>query len=94
MKTKVLLIITSITLLILLFVFVVMQYTDQVNWTIGDFLIAGILIFEAAIMVYYTNKRAKKSRMRLLFYIVIAITLILLWSELGVGLLGSPFAGS
>lgn len=94
MKTKALLIITSITLLILLFVFVAMRYSDEVNWTIGDFLIAGILIFEVGLMINYTNRRAKKSRMRLLFYIVIAIVLILIWAELGVGILGTPFAGS
>lgn len=94
MKTKALLIITSITLLILLFVFVAMRYTDEVNWTIGEFLIAGILIFEVGLMINYTNRRAKKSRMRLLFYIVIAIVLILIWAELGVGILGTPFAGS
>lgn len=94
MKTKALLIITSITLLILLFVFVAMRYSDEVNWTIGDFLIAGILIFEVGLMINYTNRRAKKSRMRLLFYIILAIVLILIWAELGVGILGTPFAGS
>lgn len=94
MKTKALLIITSITLLILLFVFVAMRYTDEVNWTIGEFLIAGILIFEVGLMINYTNRRAKKSRMRLLFYIILAIVLILIWAELGVGILGTPFAGS
>lgn len=85
MNQKTLILILAIIGGILLIPFIAMRYSDAVDWTWGDFIIAAILLFEVAIMVYYINKRAKKTGMRLLFYIVLALILILVWAELAVG---------
>jgi predicted membrane channel-forming protein YqfA (hemolysin III family) len=48
--------ILAIVLSILLIPFVAMQFTTEVNWSIFDFLVAGILLFVAGIAFYLIIK--------------------------------------
>jgi hypothetical protein len=78
----------------LLFIpFIAMQFTEQVDWSIGDFLIMAcmLVIYSAAInFALYRLYGLKQS----LIIFVIGLLFFLLWAELAVGIFNSPFAGS
>lgn len=92
--TKRIFLLFAATLAVLLVPVIAMQFTSEVNWSPGDFLVAGILLFGAALLadVVLRNIRSKGKRIGLLA--VIIIILILIWIELAVGIFGTPFAGS
>ncbi|WP_288447951.1 hypothetical protein [uncultured Chryseobacterium sp.] len=67
---------------------------NEVNWSVSDFLIAGVLLFTTAFLVNLVRNRIKKQSQKVLFTIFILLALALIWLELAVGIFGSPFAGS
>jgi len=68
--------------------------SNEVNWSVSDFLIAGILLFTTAFLVNLVRNRIKKQSQKVLVTIFILLALALIWLELAVGIFGSPFAGS
>lgn len=84
MRNKVFLWIAIVTGLLLLVPFVAMQFSNGVNWTLSDFIVAGILLFgTGSIFISLVRKFPKH---RIVIGIVIALALIWLWVELAVGL--------
>jgi len=82
-----------ITVAVLLVVFLASLLSDQVMWSIYDFLIGGGLIFVfATIEVILWNKL--KSQHRLFVVLFVLLVFLILWAEMAVGLFGSPLAGS
>lgn len=73
---------------------IAMQFTNEVNWTLSDFIIAGTLLLATgiAIEVIARNARNRKTRIGIVAGILIAFFLV--WAELAVGIFGTPFAGS
>lgn len=73
---------------------IAMQFTREVIWTLSDFIIAGILLLGTGILIEIVarNVKVKKTRIALVFGILIALFLV--WAELAVGIFGTPFAGS
>lgn len=73
---------------------VAMQFSSEVHWTRSDFVIAGVLIFGTGLVhlagVALLGGRAQ----RIVFAIVLAVVFLLVWTELAVGLFGSPWVGS
>ena len=74
--------------------FVVNFFSDEVNWSSGDFLIMGILLFGTAIIIDLIIRKAKTETQKIIFSCLILTVLILTWIELAVGIFGSPFAGN
>lgn len=74
--------------------FIAMQFTNEVNWSIADFVIAGILLLGTALLIDYTLQKVTSKKHRLLICGAILLLLFLLWAELAVGIFGSPIAGS
>lgn len=74
---------------LLLVPFIAMQFSDQVNWTFGDFLLAGILLSAAGLTFEFLSQKAKGKRFRLLLALLILAGLLLIWAELAVGLIES-----
>ncbi|WP_330745213.1 hypothetical protein [Chryseobacterium sp. CP-77] len=68
--------------------------SKEVNWSGSDFMIAGALLFTVAFLINLVRNKIKKQSQRLLICIFILLALALLWTELAVGVFGSPFAGS
>ncbi len=87
-------IILFITFSILLIPLIAMQFSEEVNWALPDFIIAGILIFITGILIDFTFRKAKNRKNRLFYSVIIMLALLLLWAELAVGIFGSPIAGS
>ena len=82
-----------ITVAVLLVVFLASLLSDQVTWSIYDFLIGGGLIFVfATIEVILWNKL--KSLHRLFVVLFVLLVFLILWAEMAVGLFDSPLAGS
>lgn len=84
----------SIPLIILSFPLIAMQLTNEVNWTISDFLVMGILLFSTVFTIDFVLKKVKTMKSRLILIFAIVILLVLVWAELAVGIVGSPLAGS
>jgi hypothetical protein len=84
-----------VTVAIILFIpFVAMQFTNEVNWTFFDFLVAGILLFGTGLIIELTIRAVKNKNYQIGLIAAILIILFLVWAELAVGIFGSPIAGS
>lgn len=94
MKNKRLIIILSIVVCILLIPLIAMQFTDEVNWTLADFIIGGIVLFGFGFLIDLVLIKLKTSRHKVLIITILILVLILIWTELAVGLFNSPIAGS
>ena len=82
-----------ITFVILSVPFIAMQFTDEVQWKLNDFIVGGILIFCTATGIRAVYRRYKNSKNLWYFIFVIVLVVLLIWMELAVGIFGSPFAG-
>ncbi len=79
----------------LLFIpFIAMQFSDDVNWTLADFVIAGILLLVTGLICDFILRKVKKKENRTALIIAIIVLLLLVWAELAVGIFGTPLAGS
>jgi hypothetical protein len=83
-----------VTAAILLVPFIAMQFTREVNWTPGDFVIAGVLLMGTGLLFDLAARKIQTRKARLAAIGVIALGFLFVWAELAVGLVGSPFAGS
>jgi peptidoglycan/LPS O-acetylase OafA/YrhL len=79
---------------ILLIPFVSMQFTNEVNWTLSDFVIAGVLLLGTGLACELVIRNVKKINYRIAICAIILALLILTWIELAVGIFGTPFAGN
>ena len=73
---------------------IAMQLTDEVEWSLFDFIIMGTLLLITGLMGEIIFKKVKKYKHRVILYIVVIIIFFLIWVELSVGIFGTPFAGS
>ncbi|WP_374441126.1 hypothetical protein [Epilithonimonas sp.] len=84
----------SIPFVILSIPLIAMQFTEEVNWTVSDFLVMGILLFATVFTIDFVLKKFKTLKSRLILIFAIVTLLVLVWAELAVGIFGSPLAGS
>lgn len=84
----------SIPFVILSIPLMAMQFTKEVNWTISDFLVMGILLFTTVFTIDFVLKKFKTLKSQLILIVGIVVLLALVWAELAVGIFGSPLAGS
>ena len=80
--------------LLLIIPLIAMQLTDEVEWSLFDFIIMGTLLLITGLMGEIIFKKVKKYKHRVILYVVVAITFLLIWAELAVGIFGTPFGGS
>ena len=80
--------------LLLLIPFIAMQFTDEVKWSLPDFVAAGVLLLGTGLLCELVMRKVKKTGYRDLVCGVILLVLLLIWMELAVGIFGTPFAGS
>lgn len=94
MTQKSILRITTVTALVLSIPLIAMQLSQDVDWNLFDFIVAGLLIFTTGITYETLVKKVSTKRKRLILSLMLGILFILIWAELAVGLFGTPFAGS
>lgn len=71
---------------ILLVPFVAMQFTNEVNWTLFDFVVAGVLLFVTGLHCELVLRKVTATRFRIVLCGILLATLLLIWAELAVGL--------
>jgi len=80
--------------LILLIPLAAMQFTDEVNWTLSDFVVAGALLLGTGLMCELVMRKVKKIKYRIAICVALLVTLLFIWLELAVGIFGTPFSGT
>lgn len=76
-----------ITIGILLIPLVAMQFTDQVVWTLSDFVFAGCVLFGTGLIYEFGSRRIKKKSHKMFFGIALLLALIAFWIESATGIL-------
>lgn len=74
------------TALLLMVPLVAMQFTKEVNWGIGDFVVAGALLFGAGMTYCVAARRARNRMQRFAIATLVLAVLGIVWAELAVGL--------
>ncbi|MCH1558084.1 MAG: hypothetical protein L7R87_03105 [Flavobacteriaceae bacterium] len=70
-----------------------MQFTDDVNWSIFDFVVMGFLLLFFSLGIDITMKKVKNQNVKILYVVLTILIFLLIWAELAVGIFGSQFAG-
>jgi len=79
---------------LLLIPLVAMQFTNEVNWTLLDFSIAGVLLLGTGLVCEFLMRKVKTKEKRIALIIITLAVLLLIWAELAVGIFGTPLAGN
>lgn len=79
---------------LLLIPLIAMQFTDEVDWGLADFIIMGILLVGTGLICELIMRKVKKMDYRIGIILLLLVGLFLIWAELSVGIFGTPFAGS
>lgn len=80
--------------ILLLIPFIAMQFTNEVNWTLSDFVVAGILLLGTGLLCELVIRKVKNFKSRFAICAALLVALLLIWLELAVGIFGTPFAGT
>ncbi|WP_337866712.1 hypothetical protein [Ignavibacterium sp.] len=94
MKNKRLFIIIVTASFLLAIPVIAMQLTNEVDWNLFDFVIMGALLFGTGLSIDFILRKVKTVKNKIIICGVIIILFFLIWAELAVGILGTPFAGS
>lgn len=71
---------------LLLIPFIAMQFTDEVNWEIGDFFIMGIMLSATGISIQFVFNKIDSQPKRIILISIIIVFFLLIWAELAVGI--------
>ena len=93
-KNKRLKIILLIITILLITPLIAIQFTDEVEWTLIDFIIAGTLLLSTGLILDFIIKKIKNIQYRIALSIALFIILLLIWVELAVGIFGTPIDGN
>ena len=69
-----------------------MQFTDKVNWTLFDFVIAGTLLLGTGLLCELVIRKINKIKYRIATCVVRLVVLLFIWAELAVGVFGTPLS--
>ena len=79
--------------ILLLIPLIAMLFTEEVKWTIIDFIIAGIMLLGAVLTFEFILRKVKTTKLRIALCVALFLTFFLVWAELAVGIFGTPFGG-
>lgn len=85
MQDKVFLWVALATLAILSVPLVAMQFSEEWNWTLSDFIIMGVLLFGAGFTFVHVARVTPK-KYRTVIGIAFFVALLYVWAELAVGI--------
>lgn len=89
MKNKNILLIAVIVTLLLMVPLIAMQFTDEVNWSLFDFIIAGTILFSTGLAYELIARKGGTIAYRLALGTALISILFLVWANLAVGLIGA-----
>lgn len=74
------------TVLLLLIPLVAMQFSEDVNWKLNDFVVAGVLLFGTGLLLHFVLSGARSGKRRLALGLVVIAAFLYIWAELAVGI--------
>jgi len=80
--------------IILLIPFIAMQFTNEVNWSFFDFVIAGILLSLSGLLCNFAIIKISTFKYRIIACLIILVIFLIIWIEIAVGIFNSPISGS
>jgi peptidoglycan/LPS O-acetylase OafA/YrhL len=86
MQNKRLIIIIMAVALLLLIPFIAMQFTNEVNWTLFDFMTAAVLLLSTGLLCELVLRKVKKTSYRVALCVALVVLLLLTWIQLAVGI--------
>jgi hypothetical protein len=72
--------------LVLLIPLIAMQFTDDVNWSLADFVTAFVLLSLVGLVYELLVRRIPNKIIRYVVAVVVLIAFLLVWAELAVGI--------
>ena len=75
--------------LLLLIPLIAMQFTDEVVWTLSDFIVAGFLLFGTGLTYKLITRKSDAIAYRVAIGFALLTGLFLIWANLAVGIIGS-----
>jgi hypothetical protein len=78
-----------VTVLLLLVPLVAMQFTDEVAWSVGDFIIVGALLFGTGLSYIFIIRKMDNFVYRAAVGLALGTILVMVWANLAVGLIGA-----
>lgn len=70
-----------------------MQFTNEVNWTLLDFIIAGVLLIGTGLLLEIAIRKTKQTKYRVAIIVALLLLFLLIWAELAVGIFGTALKG-
>ena len=70
-----------------------MQFTDEVKWTLFDFVVAAVLLLSTGLAIDFVIRKVKSNKYRIALSLTIFAILFLIWAELAVGIFGTALSG-
>jgi len=77
--------IVLVTAALLLVPLVAMQFSEDVDWKLNDFVIAGVLLFVAGLALDLIVAKVRGQNRKLIAVGVLAAAFLYIWAELAVG---------
>lgn len=94
MKNKRLLVILAIIVTLLLIPLIAMQFTNEVNWELNDFVVMGIMLLGTGLLIELVLRKVTLAKNRFIICGFLLLLLLVVWVELAVGIFGTAIAGS
>lgn len=86
MPRKRLILILLVTVFILLIPLVAMQFTNEVNWSVFDFIVAGALLIGVGMLCEIAIRKIRDVKYRVIVCTLIVLAFLLIWVELAIGI--------
>jgi hypothetical protein len=69
-------------------------FSNQVNWSLFDFIVMGFLLVLTGLSIHFILEKVRNKTFRIVHIIFVLIIFLMIWAELAVGVFGSLIAGS
>jgi len=69
-------------------------FFNQVNWSLFDFIVMGVLLVLTGLSIHFILEKVVNKKLRILPIIFVIIIFLMIWAELAIGVFGSLIAGS
>jgi hypothetical protein len=92
-KSRLFILLTTVAVLLLI-PLIAMQFTNEVNWNMSDFIVAALLLLGAVFTYELISRKVTGSKNRTILSVALLIIFLLIWAELAVGIFGTPLAGN
>ena len=68
---------------------IAMQFTDEVAWTLSDFIFAGCILFGTSVIYKLVTRKTQDTIYKIAIGFALLVGIFLIWTNLAVGIIGS-----